>query len=56
MKCILVDGKVAYSGGANFTGASKTNLEVMCRFTGHPVTDLAWIMQDALRSAVTTEL
>ena len=50
VKDLVIDGKVAYSGSANFTEASTKNAERMFRFTGHPVDDIARSLQQYMRS------
>ena len=40
MKALVIDGRIAYCGSANFTEASKKNLEMMIRIVGAPVRDI----------------
>ena len=48
IKCCLVDNRIAYSGGANFTRGGTKNLELMFRHTGPVVDDLCEILRSLL--------
>jgi len=52
-KAIILDGKVAYAGGANVTKKARANREFMFRFTGHPVADIKKGVSDMAAHAET---
>ena len=39
LKCLVLDGRVAYTGSANFTARSRANWELALRLEGAPAVE-----------------
>ena len=50
IKCVVLDGRIAFNGSSNHTEASLKNWEIVLRVTGSAAADMGDILQEILSS------